>query len=98
MVSQTEARIPSLPGTGRLEQLLSDELALRNAAGTGEEATPGVGHKLVEHVELSQSVEYLDEAGPRIALIADEKDSGVILYALAPRRPPLCREIHPVIV
>ena len=40
----------------------------------------------------------LDEAGPGIALIAHEEKSGVILHALAPRRPTLAGKIYPVIV
>ena len=57
-----------------------------------------MGHKLVEHVELRQLVKNLDEAGPGIALITHKEEAGVIFHALAPRRPALGDEIHPVIV
>ena len=45
---------PGVPRRGSLEQALPNELALCNSARTGEEATAGMGHELVEHVELRQ--------------------------------------------
>jgi hypothetical protein len=84
--------------SGVLEQMLPDEFALDNSTWTSEEATAGMGHELVEHVELRQLVKDADKAGPGIALIAYKEDSSVIFHALVPRRPPLRREIHAVIV
>jgi hypothetical protein len=61
---------------GRLEQPLADEFALGDAARTGEMAAAGVGDELVHHVEARHLVENLDEAAARIALVAEEEQTG----------------------
>src|SRR5215472_741228 len=81
-----------------LDQALANELARCNSAGAGKEAATGVGHELVEHVELRHLAENLDKAGARIALVAHEQKPGVIRDTLAPRRPALDREIGAIIV
>src|SRR5262249_16895793 len=81
-----------------LDQALANELARCNSARAGKEAAAGMGHELVEHVELSQLAENLDKAGAGIALVTHEKKPGVIRDTLAPRRPALDSEIGAVIV
>jgi hypothetical protein len=61
------------PSGSCLKQALPDEFALCDPARTGKETAAGVGHELVEHVELRHLVENLDKTGPRITLIAHEK-------------------------
>src|SRR5271167_4840011 len=82
----------------RLEQPLADELAFRDPARAGEEAAAGMGHELVQEVEFRQFVKNLDEPGPRVALVADEKQPGIVFRGLAPRRPPFRDKIDSVIV
>jgi hypothetical protein len=77
---------------------MPNELTLGNAAGTGKEATAGMGDELVEHIEFRHLLENLNKAGPGVALIAHEKKSGVIFNTLAPRRPPLSGEIGAIII
>ena len=57
-----------------------------------------MGHELVQHVEPRQLVEDPDKAGPRVALIGDEEQPGVVFDALPPWRPALGGEIDAVVV
>jgi hypothetical protein len=62
-------------------------------------AAADVGDELVHHVEARHLLEDLDEAGARVALVADEEQPGVELHALAPGRPALGRDSsHAVVV
>jgi hypothetical protein len=48
-----------------------------------------VGGELVQLVGLGQPGEDWQETGPRILLIGQEQQPGVVFEGLPPRRPPL---------
>src|SRR6185437_8166379 len=95
---RTMTRVASMGLSNRFEQTVADERAVGGAGGAGEQPGAGMGHELVEHVELGHALENLDEAGARVALIADEEQAGVVRHALAPRRPALGGEVDAVMV
>src|SRR3954447_21060755 len=80
------------------EQALPDELARSRPARAGEQAAAGMRDELVQHVEFRQALEDLDKAGSRVALIADEEQPGVVLFASPPRLPALGNLVDPVII
>src|SRR5580693_656890 len=57
-----------------------------------------MGDELIQHIEPSHLLENLSEARANVTLVADKEQSGIVLHALTPRRPPLGGEVDPVIV
>jgi hypothetical protein len=81
-----------------LKQALPHELALCSATGTGKQSAADVSYELIHHVEFRHPLEDFDESGPRVALVADEEQPGVIFQTLSPRRPALRREVQTIVV